>query len=239
MIGLNGFALALFCILQALSARLCRCGESTRRKTLRVLCGLLLIFNVLRYTLTPLLGGPFKLPVEFSAFAYFVVPIIILAGWQRLRSWAAYSAVMAGFFYYMALIALGGPLYGDWPVYDVYSAMYCHGTLYLCGTVIIGTGRCPEKDRKQLIGGVAYVGLRAVLLRPLIKGSEELLIYMQLDGALVRQLLPSSLWPVALPLYYVLLGTFVLVSIRLFFTRSEKAYQKYSLRRGLLPSHLA
>ena len=40
-------------------------------------------------------------PVEFSTVAYFAVPIILLMTKRRLHSWAAYSGLMAGFFYYI------------------------------------------------------------------------------------------------------------------------------------------
>ena len=74
--ALNAAALAVFLWLRWLSVRLCRSGEA--RGVLRLLCLLLLLSNTLRYTLTPLLGGPLKFPVEFSAFSYFAVPTIIL-----------------------------------------------------------------------------------------------------------------------------------------------------------------
>lgn len=97
---------------------------------------------------------------------------------------------MAGFFYYAAMILLSGRLYGAWPVRDVVFAMYSHGTLYVCGQVIIGTRPFRARDGGKLLGGVTYVSLRAVLLRPLMKGAEALLIYMLLDGALVQRFLP-------------------------------------------------
>lgn len=231
--ALNAAALAVFLWLRWLSVRLCRSGES--RRVLRLLCFLLLLSNTLRYTLTPLLGGPLKFPVEFSAFSYFAVPTIILLDgpiWQAAQAWAAYSALMAGFFYYAAMILLGGRLYSAWPVWDVVYAMYSHGTLYVCGRVIIGTRPFGARDGGKLLGGVAYVSLRAVLLRPLVKGSDELLIYMLLDGALVRRFLPESLWGAALPVYYILLVSGIVLSVRFFFRHSRLIYSKFSACPG-------
>ena len=242
---LNAAALAVFLWLRWLSVRLCRSGES--RRVLRLLCFLLLLSNTLRYTLMLLLGGFLKFPVEFSAFSYFAVPAIILLDRptrqaaqarqaaqvrQAAQAWAAYSALMAGFFYYAAMILLGSRLYGTWPVWDVVFAMYSHGTLYVCGQVIVGTRPFGARDGGKLLGGVAYVSLRAVLLRPLVKGSEELLIYMLLDGALVRRFLPESLWGAALPAYYMLLAVSIVLSVRFFFRHSRLAYGKFSACPG-------
>ena len=71
-----------------------------------------------------------------------------------------------------------------------------------------------------------------VLLRPLVKGSEELLIYMLLDGALVRRFLPESLWGAALPAYYMLLAGSIVLSVRFFFRHSRWAYSKFSACPG-------
>jgi len=57
-----------------------------------------------------------------------------------------------------------------------------HGTLYVCGFLTITTSQCRESDTKKLLLGVGYVCIRELLLRPLIKGSENLFIYMLLDG---------------------------------------------------------
>ena len=80
---------------------------------MRWLCAVLLSGNLLRYgVIYPFVKGVVMLPVEFSTVAYFLVPAILLTSKRRLRSWAAYSGLMAGFFYYLAMIAAGGVIYG-------------------------------------------------------------------------------------------------------------------------------
>jgi len=69
--------------------------------------------------------------------------------------------------------------------------------------------------------GVALVAIRAALLRPFVVNSEGLLIYILLDAAAVKQLLPQNAWSVALPVYYLALAAFVLLSIRSFFRRKQ------------------
>ena len=92
----------------------------------------------------------------------------------------------------------------------------------------IGPEECSVKDAPKLALGVALVAVRAALLRPFVVNSEGLLIYILLDAAAVKRLLPENTWTVALPLYYLALAAFVLLTIRGFFRRNQKQYHKFS-----------
>ena len=81
-----------------------------------------------------------------------------------MRSWAAYSGLMAGFFYYLAMIAASSRIYGTNAPVDVYISMLCHGAVYLCGFVTIGTEKYDSKNAPLLILGVLLVAVRAALL---------------------------------------------------------------------------
>lgn len=229
MYGLNAVALVFFGCINLLAHRLCRCPERRRRKAVRVLCVLLLSGNVFRYFVQyPLIEGVVMIPVEFSTVAYFAVPTILLLSKRRLRSWAAYSGSMAGFFYYMAMIAAGGPLYAAYPPADVFISLFCHGTIYLCGFVTIGTEAYSAHDAPKLVLGVALVAARAAILRPFVAGSSRLLIYILLDAAVVRQLLSPRVWTLALPAYYLAVAAFVLLSIHGFFRKNQRQYRRFS-----------
>lgn len=229
MYGLNAVALVFFVCINVLAYHLCKCPESKRKKAVFVLCNVLLIGNLLRFCVVyPLIKGVVVLPVEFSTVAYFVVPVILLQSKKQLHSWAAYSGLMAGFFYYMAMVIAGGLLYATEPHIDVYLSLFCHGTIYFCGFVTIATEICSERDAPKLALGVALVALRAAVLRPFVVGSNQLLIYILLDAVVVRQLLPQSVWTFALPVYYIAITAFVLLTIRGFFHRNQKQYRKFS-----------
>lgn len=229
MYGLNAVALVFFGCINVLAYQLCKRPETQRRRIVLALCAVLLGGNVLRYSVVyPFVLGVVKLPVEFSTVAYFVVPMILLTSRRKLHSWAAYSGLMAGFFYYLAMITVGGVLYGTDAPLDIYISMLCHGAIYFCGFVTIGTEHCSVADAPKLALGVALVGVRAVMLRPLVVGSDRLLIYILLDASVVRQLLPQSTWTVALPVYYIALAAFVLLTIRGFFRRNDAQYRKFS-----------
>ena len=125
----------------------------------------------------------------------------------------------------------GGVIYGAYALLDIYISMFCHGSIYFCGFVTIGTELCSAKDAPKLALGVALVAIRAAILRPFFVGSDRLLIYILLDAVAVKRILPESAWTVALPFYYLAVAAFVLLTIRGFFRRNQKQYRKF-LPRG-------
>jgi hypothetical protein len=159
--GLNVFSLLVFTAVNIFAAMLSKRGNETRSRALKMICAGLLSFNVCRYALAVLDGRGFIFPVEFSSVAYFAVPVIQLTGIRKAQSWAAYSGIMAGFFYYMTLILLGGRVYADYRPNDIYISLYCHGSLYLCGLVSLKTNRFEHSDRFLLLCGNVCVALNA------------------------------------------------------------------------------
>ncbi len=229
MYGLNAVAFVFFISINVLAYQLSKCSVLSRKKFVSVLSLTLLLLNIIRYVLVyPLIVGAIRIPVEFSAVSYFVVPTILLFARNSVRSWAAYSGLMAGFFYYMAMILAGGPLYNAYPPYDIYISLFSHGTLYVCGLVTARTEEYSYKDSPKLLLGVALVAVWAMLLRPIVEGSESLLIYILIDGVFVKQFLPQSSWNVMLPIYYVILIVLLLFTIKGFFKRNQKQYRKFS-----------
>ena len=221
MFGLNAVALVFFGCINASAYNLCKINKQKRRAVVLILSAILLTLNLFRYCVYyPIIKGVMMLPVEFSTVAYFAVPAILLVSKKRLHSWAAYSGLMAGFIYYMAMITAGGMIYETYPPLDIYISMFYHGTVYFCGFVTIGSEVLSAKDAPKLLLGVGLVALRAVLLRPFVTGSDGLLIYILLDGAAVRRLLPQSTWSVTLPVYYILISGFVLLTVRGFFSKT-------------------
>ncbi len=226
MYGLNVFAAIVFGLFNTLAAHMCRFRRELRLKILRMFSLVLLVGNLIRYTLPPLMGLGLEIPVEFSTIAYFVTPAVILSGNRCMRNWAAYSGLMSGFFYNMAMVIAGGAIYGTHPPRDIYISMFCHGTLYLCGLMTISTEPCSCDSGYRLILGIALVALRAVVLRPVAENGKRLLIYVLLDAQPVKWLMPDGCMA-AVPVYYSLLFVLVLISVRAFFKIWAKRYLRF------------
>lgn len=235
MYGLNAFAIVVFGCWNVLAYQLCKQPEATRRRVLTVLSAVLLGLNLLRYMVVyPLVQGEVRFPVEFSTVAYFVVPTVLLSGSKSLHSWAAYSGLMAGFFYYLTMILAGGKLYAASAPYDVYLSLFCHGAIYCCGFVVISEEAFAKSDRFKLMAGVGFVCLRAMILRRFVDGGERYLIYILLDGTAVRTLLPVAAWHIALPIYYVLMVALVLLTMRGFLRRNHQQFRKFSKQKDVM-----
>ena len=226
MYGLNAVALIVFGAVNLFAVRLCKAQERTRRLATRLICAALLLGSVLRYVLTPLLGGPLKIPVEFSTVAYFIVPIIMLLC-TRGRAWAAYSGLMAGFFYYIAMITVGGRLYEAYVPWELYVSMLCHGALYLTGLVAAGTERYRKAGWLGLAFGVACVAAWAALMRPFAGGSGRMLIYELLDAAWLRPFVSAGALSAWMPAYYAAMSGLVLLTIFGFYRKNGARYRRF------------
>lgn len=233
MYGLNAVALVFFGCINVSAYRLCKCRHTVRKTAVTVLCSVLLAVNIIRYGIVyPFIIDEPSIPVEFSTVAYFVVPFILLISKKNFHAWAAYSGLMAGFFYYLALIFAGGAMYGDYGPIDVYISMFCHGAIYFCGITVIGTELCDRKDILGMAAGVALVAVHAALVRPLVRKNRGLLIYILLDGICVKRFVPQELWNVVLPTYYICISLLVLLTIHGFFRRNRKNYGKFTAAKN-------
>ncbi|PKM72066.1 MAG: hypothetical protein CVU91_11295 [Firmicutes bacterium HGW-Firmicutes-16] len=228
MLGLNMLSLLAFIAINLFATELCKLSDGSRRRILQRICIVLLSLNLCRYALSPLLGNGLKLPVEFSTVSYFVVPIILLTGSKRIQSWAAYSGIMAGFFYYMTMIIAGGKIYADYPPYDTYISLCCHGTLYLCGLVSLKTSKYKPSDRYILYSGVACIALNAHLFRHIADNGTRLFIYELMDGIYVRQIFPQELMDYTTPVNIAIIIVFVLLSVSLFFKLNKVQYERHT-----------
>ena len=202
MYGLNAVALIWFGSIHRIAGWTCKVPAGTRNRFMRVLGLILITGNGLVYALPPLRGQGLRLPVEFSAVAYFVVPLMILAGRGRAGSWAAYSGLMAGFFYFLVMILKGGSVYGaDTPLL-IYLSLANHGILYLFGLTAIRVHLYSSSEQKGLVAGILCVASWALAMRAWAGEPGRLLIYKLLDAPLVRAALPPGSWGIALPAYY-------------------------------------
>lgn len=220
-------SLLAFIAINLFAAALSKLSDIARRRILKKICIVLLSFNLCRYALSPMLGNGLKLPVEFSTVSYFMVPIILLTDSKKVQSWAAYSGIMAGFFYYMTMIIAGGKIYADYPPYDTYISLCCHGTLYLCGLVSLKTTRYKPSDRYILYFGVGCIALNANLLRPIADNGTRLFIYELMDGIYVRQIIPKEFMRYLTPVNIAVIAVFVLLTANLFFRLNKVQYEKH------------
>ena len=217
MDGLNTMAFIWFGFLHQAAGWLCELSAQARAKALKILGLTLLAGNCLLYALPLVRGQGLRLPAEFSAVAYFMVPLLILAGRGKAGAWAAYSGLMAGFFYFFAMILQGQVLYGAYAPSSIYLSMFNHGILYLLGLTAIRVRLYPQADRRILTAGIVCVASWALAVRPWIEEPGKLLIYKLLEAPALREALPQAGRIMTLPLYYLGLALAIGLSFRLFF----------------------
>lgn len=189
---------------------------------LSAVCFLLLSFNLYKYLSSSLTLGYLRLPVEFSAVSYFLVPVIVLFKIPALKSWAAYSALLAGCGYFISALIFGDLIYAEYETQSIATALLCHGALLFCGLLLISQERFSARSNWVLTAGLVFIGANALLLKSRFGAGNGIFIYELLFALRPIKLFGSGI----LPIYYVILFTLVLVSLNTFYKVNQKLAKK-------------
>ena len=235
MLGINVFSFLAFAAINLCAVAITKYNESKRNSCMRLLCVSLLAVTLCRFApVSILLTGDVILPVEFSSIASFSVPIILLVGFEKGRIWAAYSGLMAGFFYYVTMIIAGGTIYESYEPYQIYLSLFSHGIVYLCGLVLLKTQKFDLPEFYKPLAGVGCVLLNARLLRPFADSGMRIFIYEIMEGRHVRDLFPGV--NIA-PVYYVILTGLLVLTVVLFFKLNKTQYERWIRATALTGSY--
>ena len=133
---------------------------------------------------------------------------------------------MFGFFYYLAMITVGGPLYAGMHR----GGVYLHGLSRDNRSV----RACDDRDGAVQRKGRAKAAAGGCLCRyapPVCGGSHRLLIYILRMPPSCDNACHRSVWGLPLPAFYGIMGVLVLLTVRGFFRYNRKQYEKFSLTR--------
>lgn len=204
--------------------RLSVLNEKQKNLVLNIISAFLLCFNIFRYAIQSFKAGEMRIPVDFSAVSYFLVPAIVLMRLGALRVWAAYSGVLAGSGYFLCMTVFGDMAYAGYKPSSVASALLCHGALLICGLLIIS-----EKEFSPFTGWIITIGLigislNAFLLRDHFAGGNGIFIYELLFAFRPIAFFGGGI----IPFYYVLLFALVILSFNMFYRLNVRlAKQKF------------
>ncbi len=203
MLGLNTFSIIMFVGITTFVLKVSKLETIKQNKIIRILSLLLLIVNAPK-----LLRSPMDIPVEFSTVTYFIAPLILLLNIKKIEIWAIYSSLMAGFFYYLTMITVGGNVYSHYSPINIYISLFSHGTLLFMGLLKLKTTMYNEKEYYKLIIGNLLILSWAIYIRPKITSPGRIFIYEIIDANLVNSL-PSQYSWLFIPVYYLLISYLV------------------------------
>lgn len=215
---INLIATAEAAIILIAFRRLLFLGKKQKNTVLNIICAALLGFNIYRYISQSLELGFVRIPVEFSAVSYFLVPLIVLLRIPILRVWAAYSGILAGSGYFLSIAALGDTVYADYTTKSIVFALACHGALLLIGLLIISEKEFSPYSGWVITAGLIYVALHAVILRSRFSGGNGIFIYELLFAFRPIAFFGGGI----LPFYYLLLFVLIILSFNLFYKLNIK-----------------
>lgn len=222
MLGINVFAvLTLFMIITAANY-VSRFDKKSQNNILYLFSFLVLSFNIVK-----LIIDPSQIPVEFSTVSYFIVPLILLLRIRKIEVWAVYASLMAGFFYFTAMILAGGPIYSLYPPINIYTSLFCHGSLLFIGLVKIRTVAYNKNMSFIMIIGNILILSWALYIRDDFTSYGRLFIYELIDATFVEGLVPGYDFLVKIG-FYLLLGYSALKSRLLLFKLNEIGLKRHT-----------
>lgn len=214
---MNISAAAEVIIIFVLLRRFSNIKDKTKSKITDALCFALLLLNILKYLGQSFTLGRVSLPVEFSAIAYFAVPIIMLLRVSFLRVWAVYSSLLAGSGYFFTFTLFGDMIYKNYSTDKIITAMFCHGIL-----LFIGLSQISFKKFSRYTGWILTLGLCMCVtysfymsnFAPKLRG---VFMYELIFGFAAVDVFGKTI----LPLYYLLVVTLFSLSLIIFYKLNE------------------
>lgn len=197
-------------------------NERRKKVILNTVCAALLGFNICRYATQSILSGMIRIPVEFSAVSYFLVPLIVLLKAPKLKVWAAYSGILAGSGYFLSIAVFGDIVYADYKTSSIIYALCCHGALLLIGLIVVSEDKFTPASGWVITLGLVYVSIHALLLRNRFGGGNGIFIYELLFAFRPIKIFGGGI----LPVYYLLLFALLILSFNLFYKLNLKLIKK-------------
>ncbi len=187
-------------VISFLVRRFLKFNNKTKERITNFLCASLLVFNLYKYVFQSVSLGRPSVPVEFSAVAYFIVPVIILFKISFLRVWAVYSSLLAGSGYFFVFSLFGSKIYASYPLEKIIAALFCHGIL-----LFIGLSQISFKKFSNYSGWVLTLGLCCCVFHALNMSS----VAVNLRGVFMYELIfgfaaVDVFGEIILPFYYFL-----------------------------------
>ena len=228
MLALNTFSLLVLFFIIYTASSVVKYDKLAQKRIIKTLAVMVLSFNIYH-----IIDNPSSIPVEFSTVTYFVAPIIILLNLKRLEIWAVYSSIMAGFFYYLTMISVGGRVYELYAPINIYTSLFCHGSVFFIAIVKLKINAYNNKDYILLLLGNVIIVTWALYIRSEFPITGRLFIYELTDAVHVKNATNTYLW-IFLPLYYLTLGYLVYWSSKFIFKLNTKFHNNWESKQQMI-----
>jgi hypothetical protein len=199
-----------------------------------LICIYLLVYKVSEYGYFLIVERVYnKIPVDYSAITYFLLPLVFLLKRRRLLPWATFSAFISGFGYLATFGFLARKMIEYNGYYSVVMALINHSVLYVASILIMQEHLFEKRTGKIVISGsVAMVAYAALVYFFVDFGQKYIFIYKLLDGTYAAYLFKDfHEFSLSYLIYYLFLfGAFAGV-VRLFYKINEIIYRTNAEKR--------
>jgi hypothetical protein len=152
-----------------------------KRQVLWILSIVMLVYKVIEYAYYLLSGELTKLPIEYSALAYFIFSFVIVFKIKKYYGFAGFVACLSGFGYLIAFPFMGDGSFINHGVYLTVAALINHLFLFMGSLFLMTFHRYKKSDLKIIMNYTIIYTIYVLAVSYLISFDQTHFIVILLD----------------------------------------------------------
>lgn len=152
-----------------------------KRQVLWILSVVMLVYKVIEYAYYLLSGELTKLPIEYSALAYFIFSFVIVFKIKKYYGFAGFVACLSGFGYLIAFPFMGDGSFINHGVYLTVAALINHLFLFMGSLFLMTFHRYQKSDLKIIMNYTIIYTIYVLAVSYLISFDQTHFIVILLD----------------------------------------------------------
>lgn len=150
-------------------------------QVLWILSLVMLMYKIIEYFVYGIMGEITKIPIEYSAVAYFIFSIVVVFKIEKLYGLAGFVACLSGFGYLIAFPFMGDGSFINHGVYLTIAALINHSFLFIGSLWLMTSYRFKKSDIKKIMYYTLFYTIYVVIISYAITFDPSNFIVLLLD----------------------------------------------------------
>jgi len=198
-----------------------------KRQVLWILSIVMLIYKVIEYAYYLLSGELTKLPIEYSALAYFIFSFVIVFRIKKYYGLAGFVACLSGFGYLLAFPFMGDGSFINHGVYLTIAALINHLFLFMGSLFLMTFHQYKKSDLKIIMNYTIFYTIYVLAVSYLISFDQTHFIVILLD---LNERVPGRIISFVQLFNIIILFVLYYWVIKIYALLNQKIYNIYKLR---------
>ena len=196
-----------------------------KRQVLWILSIVMLVYKVIEYAYYLLSGELTKLPIEYSALAYFIFSFVIVFKIKKYYGLAGFVACLSGFGYLIAFPFMGDGSFINHGVYLTIAALVNHLFLFLGSLFLMTFHRYQKSDLKIIMNYTIIYTIYVLAVSYLISFDQTHFIVILLD---LNERIPGRIISFVQLFNIIILFVLYFWVIRIYALLNDRVYHIYN-----------